>query len=669
MKLASLSFRACSPGACLLASVATTFAHGGMYRGPGATFPPGGGGPAATGAIPGSSLTAPSGAPDAGTGDTTHWGLWWQMNLATYLALKAHVHSLDVGTGSEGWFLGNGNKPEAATLRPSDTQVRTSVVPALLAVLEGGKAGNDLTTGALVALAKIGESPDGSDGARIEAALMRSLPHGNQEIRETAAVALGILASPRAIPTLAHLLWDTPTGRKSVKASEVDYRTRSFAAYGLGLIGARAEREIDRMLVVSVLRRALEGDDTRSRDLEVACLVSLGLVPLATIETPVAAASDESPPPESSRLAQLAFVFEILSDKRREKLARAQCPVTLARLLDGLPEPQLARERARVAAYLLEVVERDTDVPELVQSCILALGAIGTNDGKDELDAHIRRALANVPRGYEPQARGFALMAAAELGARMGRDDPSQGVDDVRELLVRELSTGKNTLKPWAGLASGVLCHGLAQQGTKHPAVETLRRVLRVTLEDENSPLNVGAYALGAGLARSTDCAPRMLELVEQELVEDARGQVAIGLGLLGSPAAVPPLRKIVTESRYRPELLRQSAMALGLLGDKDIGLQLAAMLKDARSLASQAAIATALGFIGDRRSIEPLLALLTDENVSERARAFAAVALGNVADKEMLPWNSKIGFGINYRAAPATLFDPGSGTGILDIL
>ena len=124
-----------------------------------------------------------------------------------------------------------------------------------------------------------------------------------------------------------------------------------------------------------------------------------------------------------------------------------------------------------------------------------------------------------------------------------------------------------------------------------------------------------------------------------------------------------------MTESRYRPELLRQSAMALGLLGDKDIGLQLAAMLKDARSLASQAAIATALGFIGDRRSIEPLLALLTDENVSERARAFAAVALGNVADKEMLPWNSKIGFGINYRAAPATLFDPGSGTGILDIL
>ena len=46
---------------------------------------------------------------------------------------------------------------------------------------------------------------------------------------------------------------------------------------------------------------------------------------------------------------------------------------------------------------------------------------------------------------------------------------------------------------------------------------------------------------------------------------------------------------------------------------------------------------------------------------------AFAAVALGGVADKELLPWNSKIAVGMNYRASVETLTNQQSG--ILDIL
>ena len=619
---------------------------------------------------PGGALTAPP-IPVA-TSDETDWSLWWGVNQAPCLALKSHIHALDAQTGTEGWFLGHGKKPAAETLRPGRAQVRTQIVPALLAVLERDPRdgfGNDLTTGALVALAKIGERSDGADGARLESAILRYLPHGNQEVRETATISLGIMASPRSIPTLAHLLWDTPTGRKSVEASEVDYRTRSFAAYGLGLIGARpSTHERDRMLVVSVLRRALEGDDTSSCDLAVACVVALGLVPLATIESPAGSASDRRPPPESSRLAQLDFVLEILRGRRGEDLVRAQCPVALARLLADLPEPHATSQRERIAEHLIELVEREKEVPGILQSCISALGAIGTNDGKDPLDRRIRRALAQVPKGHEAQARGFALMAAAELGARMGRESTSLGVEEVRDLVLREMLKGKSASRPWAGLAAGVFCRRLIQQGETHPALESLSRALDIALEDEDSPLRVGAYALGAGLARSTESAERLLELLGEELQDDARGQVALALGLLGDPAAVAPLRAIVADSRYRPELLRQAAMALGLLGDKDIGLRLAAMLADARSLATQAAIASALGFVGDRRSVEPLLALLSDEKANERARAFAAVALGNVADKEMLPWNAKIGSGLNYGAAPATLFDPGSGTGVLDI-
>ena len=39
------------------------------------------------------------------------------------------------------------------------------------------------------------------------------------------------------------------------------------------------------------------------------------------------------------------------------------------------------------------------------------------------------------------------------------------------------------------------------------------------------------------------------------------------------------------------------------------------------------------------------------------------------VADKELLPWNSKIGQDLNYRAAVDTLVDQSGGSGIMDIL
>jgi len=75
-----------------------------------------------------------------------------------------------------------------------------------------------------------------------------------------------------------------------------------------------------------------------------------------------------------------------------------------------------------------------------------------------------------------------------------------------------------------------------------------------------------------------------------------------------------------------------------------------------------------ALGFIGDSRSIDPLVSMLEDKSLTDSARGFAAVALGIVADKEPLPWNSKISVDINYRANTTSLTSP-EGTGILDIL
>lgn len=650
--------------------------HGGTYRGPVGIPGPGGGagaGPAPfSTTAPGPTPPAPRGlsaAPSAaGLVDLTHWEFWWQNNMAPFLALKAHVHSSQSGSGIEGWFLGDGHRPQKTSLRPTEDQLRLAVVPVLLAAL-ARETDKDLVTGSMVALAKIGDLDDPATAMEIEEAILARLQDGQQEVRETAAVALGILASARTIPTLAHLLWDTKEGRKLVRASEVDYRTRAFAGYGLGLVGARATSEIDRQLIVSILRRTLEGERTSTRDLAVSCVVSLGLVPLATLAPEATLPGDKGlAPAESSRQAQLELLLAWLRDEGRERLVRAQCPVALARLLQDLPEPHRARYRAEVAGELLERIERGREGYEVVQSAVLALGALGTNDGSAPLDARIRRVLAGVPRQVsEPQARAFALLSVAEAGGRYG-GAAHDGIEHARGFLVEQMLEGRNWLQPWAALAAGALAWNVQRHEPTHPALETLRRVLRRGLEDARQHETIGAYALGAGLARSVESAEHLLKLLRKGLPDTTRGEVALALALLGHAQAVEPLRAILQESKYRPELLRLAAIALGILGDKEVGTELVTLLADARSLAAQSAIASALGFVGDRRSLEPLLALFQSRLATERARAFAAVALGNVCDKELLPWNAKISVGLNYRAAPPTLSDPATGTGILDL-
>ena len=59
---------------------------------------------------------------------------------------------------------------------------------------------------------------------------------------------------------------------------------------------------------------------------------------------------------------------------------------------------------------------------------------------------------------------------------------------------------------------------------------------------------------------------------------------------------------------------------------------------------------------------------MLKKKEITDSARGFAAVALGIVADKEPLPWNSKISTNINYRANTTTLTSQ-EATGILNIL
>ena len=92
-----------------------------------------------------------------------------------------------------------------------------------------------------------------------------------------------------------------------------------------------------------------------------------------------------------------------------------------------------------------------------------------------------------------------------------------------------------------------------------------------------------------------------------------------------------------------------------------------ALMLQDSDSTAVLSSVAMALGEVGDRRSIDPLIKTLQDRERTFLAKAFAAVALGGIGDKDPLPWNTLLASGMNYMATVDTLTN--GSTGVLDIL
>jgi len=670
------------------------FAHGGTYRGPGDTVPPGGGGGGGGGAAPASpgsgspaSPSAPSpgspapaapgspaGGPAAGnkptTGggdmgpDLTLWSFWWEFNKDPYINLKAAVHAGETKTGSSDWFLGQGQGQDAKdSMRPSKADIDNKIVPALLAALDN-ETNNDIVTGAMMALAKIGDEPD-EEGNSVFAEKFKSfLSDNNQEIAETAAIALGILANQSSIQLLEDLLKDTPEGRKLVGGSEVDIRTRAFSAYGLALVGnsiSGDDGDTVRQGIIQTLTETLESDSTSTRDIRVATLIAMGLVPLETmgVEEVDPAAVDDGK--IDTRLEQIDYLVGFFGSDAHY-FVRAHAPAAICRLLDGTTGAAFDAKRDEVAKLFLKALKADKDKKEVIQSCVLALGQLGDADPTG-IDADIRKGLMNVIKNVnDTQARNFSMVALAQAGSRIGEGDPSDGIDEVSKFFQTQLVKGKNATRPWAALGIGVFGHGL-KEATPLAVIDALRS----ELVGERTP-RVGAYAVGSGILGDQSFTQPLLDKLDRMKDDEARGYICLALGLMHATEAKIPINEIVKSSTYRPVLLQQAAIALGLLGDKNVVSDLVDTLNASKSLATQAALSAALGYIGDKRSIDPLVEMLRNDSLTARARGFAAVALGIVADKEPLPWNSKIAVDLNYRATTSTLNDT-NGTGILNIL
>ncbi|MHC5072498.1 MAG: HEAT repeat domain-containing protein, partial [Planctomycetota bacterium] len=366
----------------------------------------------------------------------------------------------------------------------------------------------------------------------------------------------------------------------------------------------------------------------------------------------------DDPDAANSVLTKALDVLDAFYSKklgRGEQLIQSHVPPAVGKLLGrGNDE----RRKAYKELYHRELTGRKRRSNDVYRSAAIALGQLVQPLEVEAKDAKYSTALLDYFRdGRDHQARYFALMALGQIGGAANRGN-----------LLTVLRRGRKALeRPWAALALGVYCFNIFEGDESAPVDGTVGEVLLKQFKDVRTPQARGAFAIALGLARYREAAGEMLKaMVDKKHQDDLAGFLSLGLALMDYKPAKADIHEILQSAVRRPGLLKQAAIALGKLGDRAVTETLTRMLSESTNLAKLSAIAGAMNFIGDRRTIKPLVRMLFDDDLTDLTRAFAAVALGGVADKEKLPWNSKIARKMNYRASVETLTQ--SGRGILDI-
>jgi HEAT repeat protein len=327
-----------------------------------------------------------------------------------------------------------------------------------------------------------------------------------------ALVGLGLLAEPLVVPDLAAMLAD---------ASNADARAlRPFAAYALGRTGGGE--------AASALLRALGDGDAQVRRAAVLALGECDPADAAGADAVLyrLAREDRDRPVRCFALVALA---RLGGNAAMDALARGYATgdryerdfaaLGLGILLRGSPD---AGARGRVASMLRADFLNRKDA-DLRGALAVALGLL-----RDDRSVPALRAVAR-DRGVDPEVRAHCALALGLAGAR-------DAAPELRESLKERGNPG---LQREAALALGLLGDAGAA-GVLADAIRHGGEYVRVS----------AAAALGK-LGGPRAALPLVDLLADREASGLARGQAAVGLGLLLDPRPVGGLAAISSGLDY----------------------------------------------------------------------------------------------------------------------
>jgi hypothetical protein len=573
------------------------------------------------------------------------------------------MEAIDPETGSGGEFsLGRGERLASGGL--SESAVRERVLPSLQRAI-GAEHDRQVLRALLLALSRLEASwarPRGIDSA---SAVEFYLERGPPELLEASLVALGVARRTDRIELLAKMLLASPRADEPQPGPGIDYRLQSMAALGLGLAAERGGAA-GRHKAAAALLECLRGPATAPYDLQVACLIALGLSP---VECCSASPRGQPPAPDHlCRSVQIGFLSSYLQDPKRHARLRAQAAVPLARLARGAAPV----DREAVGAALIDGLGLDARgkaSPEVRQGCAMALGIVGDADD-DALDHAIRdsleRAVKGAPDGF---TRNLALISLARVAARPGSGEGAQAtLERVQSLLLEHLARGRGQSPEWAAIALGVLGCTLAENGL--PAPPEVAAALRMRLGGRPSASLGGALCVALGLLRDP-AAGEVLHARLRKAGEPAtRAHAALSLGLCGVAEAAETLEQVLSSALTDAELQREGALALRLLGAGDSLERV-----EQRALSSEGYLlerlrsVRSLGAAGRASSLPALLDLSAGRDKPAEVREAAAWALGELLDRSPTPWWAAITSDLHYALLSSTLYShEGNGTGILEM-
>ena len=596
------------------------------------------------------------------TEDIESWVQWWRFNGPSVIAAaEPHGPAVMHRAGDE-FFLGRGQGRVARQGAGIPTSiVRVVVAPALLRIVRGTPNTAELSA-SLIALAKLGSARAGEP---LLPELVAFLAHPSLPVAEAATLGIGILGEDRGAATLMELAIDTPVGHGLCGRSSTPVRLRSFAIYGLGLIGARSMDPDLQGRLVAALLPLLETDDEARPDVVAAAITSLGLTQLPWRAAPGQAGLTR--PELIRRLWGFLQGDARRVGRTRQAHARAQIPIALARLHQGAG-PLHQGQVAETGARLLELLETgSTEESAFVrQSILIALGRLANSGGNgstlEDLNkrahAALSRASASAPHEL---TRRFALIALARQAGRPGDGPrPLAFLEPTEQLLLDRLDDGPRRETQWAALALGVLGDGARRNG--QGISPGTRQRLQAALRKSKGPDEVGAIALALGMMRAAPAGPLLLTKLQRTSEARAKGHIALGLGLMGAGGAVDSLMAALERGHRDARLADQLGTALGLVAPPAKLIQMASHLDAAASTSDGATLALAVGRGGHRSGVASLLARLGS------GHAQPATALGVACDKDEVPWNVQLGLDVNYGVEIETLRNS-ERTGILDLL
>jgi HEAT repeat protein len=464
------------------------------------------------------------------------------------------------------------------------TSTRMQNRSAVMLVLRHGLRDSffDARAASVIALGKVVDCSEALLLAEAVSSMRPLLADSEKEVRESACLGLGLLGDQSQISDLVLLLKDDPKARVLTGASSrpVLVRQRGFAAVAVGLIGMRDDVGD---AVAAELLGVLKNDP--DREVRVMAALALGVM---------------------RNRSAVTELRKIAADAEADAIVRAHAIGALAKLGDREIAGWLAKDG---------LIDKSSDVQ---RSSAIALGLLTAGAAEPTIQALMSHARSSADRAV----RNFSLIALGRIGA------PS-----AIGFLLEMVAKGQPHDRTFSALALGVA--GAKDAARRQEMGEALLSAWKAT----KSEYDRAAFAIGLGLLGEERAIPLLTAALEKATTADLKGHAATALGLLGAKEAAPLVRDLARDATD-PEARGRARRALGLLGDPEVDVRLLEAIRaGGHELEALGGAALGLGIGGGKEAVASLSDVLSKpDHHRDTARAFAAVALGCLGDKDEVP-------------------------------